>query len=200
MCAQFGRDIVDAESSGGRVGEDAREERAQVAAMGIRRVCLLWVADDERADAAARFDDAGALELRVDARHGVRVDLEIDRELAHRRELVAQLEASGRDCGAQSAVELGVDWCGVAGFDGDESHLSDYTSSLVQVGQKKGPGTNRGQFLAFSEAYFEIIFRLSAAIIILPSFSVTSPVTSTVWEMWAMSLAFFSAASPPVSS
>src|SRR5437773_1601032 len=36
--------------------------------------------------------------------------------------------------------------------------------------------------------------------IILPSFSVTSPVTSTVCEMCGMIFAFFSAASPPPSS
>jgi hypothetical protein len=108
MSAHFGRDIVDAESSGGRVGENTSDERAQLAAMVIRGLRLLRVGDDERANAAARFDDAGALELRVDAGHRVRVDLEVDRELTHGRELIAQLEASGRDGGAQPTVELGV--------------------------------------------------------------------------------------------
>src|SRR5258706_6424846 len=79
-------------------------------------------------------------------------------------------------------------------------HLSYYTSSLVQVRQEKSLGRSKAFFDDRRAAYFEIILRLSAAIIIFPSASVTSPVTSTVWATWAMILAFFSAASPPVST
>ena len=64
MGAHFGRDIVDAESGGGRVAEHASDERAQLAAMVIRRLCLKRLGDDERADAAWRFDDAGAMAAR----------------------------------------------------------------------------------------------------------------------------------------
>src|SRR5262245_13541657 len=50
-------------------------------------------------------------------------------------------------------------------------------------------------------AYLLIIFSESAMIIILPSpWSITSPVTSTVWPTWGMILAFLSAARPPESS
>src|SRR5262245_1059151 len=45
-----------------------------------------------------------------------------------------------------------------------------------------------------------IIFNASAEIVVLPSFSVTSPVTSTVWEMCGTIFALLSAARPPASS
>ena len=108
MRAHLGGDIVDAESSGGRVSDHARDERAQLAAVMVRRLCLLRRGGDERADAAARFDDAGALELGVDARDGVGVDAEVDGELADGGELIADLEAAGGDGGAQAAIELRV--------------------------------------------------------------------------------------------
>src|SRR5438034_1125072 len=49
------------------------------------------------------------------------------------------------------------------------------------------------------QGYFLIIFRVSAAMIILPSFSITSPVTSTVWLTCGTILALLSAARPPAS-
>ena len=109
MRPQLGGDIVDAESGGGGVAEDAGHERAQLTAVMVRRVCLLRRGGDERADAAPRLDDAGALELGVDAGDGVGVDAEVDGELADGRQLIAGLEAAGGDGGAQAAVELRVD-------------------------------------------------------------------------------------------
>ncbi len=64
---------------------------------------------DEGADAAARFDHAGAFELGVDARDGVGVDAELDGELPDGRQLIAGPQAAGRDGGAQRALELRVD-------------------------------------------------------------------------------------------
>ena len=52
--------------------------------------------------------------------------------------------------------------------------------------------------LAFT-GVFLTIFSVSAAIIILPSFSVTSPVTSTVWLTCGIIFALLSAARPPPS-
>ena len=75
-------------------------------------------AADERSDAAARFEDARAFELGVDARDGVGVDAELDGELADGRQLIADLEASGRDGGAQSAVELRVNRRRIPWIDG----------------------------------------------------------------------------------
>src|SRR5205823_1116284 len=49
------------------------------------------------------------------------------------------------------------------------------------------------------QSYFLIIFSVSAAMIILPSFSVTSPVTSTVWLTCGIIFALLSAARPPPS-
>src|SRR4051812_30716516 len=136
MPAQLRGDIVDAESSGSRVSDHARDERAQLAAMMIRRVGLLRRGGDERADAAARFDDAGALELRVDAGDGVGVDAEVDGELAHGRQLSAGRQAAGGNRRAQAAVELRVNRRAVPRVDGDKwsgRHVIYCTNSLEQV-------------------------------------------------------------------
>jgi hypothetical protein len=50
----------------------------------------------------------------------------------------------------ETALELRVNRRGIAWVDGDDAHLSDYTSSLVQVGQDKemeacpAPGGGKG--------------------------------------------------------
>ena len=75
--------------------------RTRVTKARSRRSCsrggcaCAGVGADERPDAAPGLDDAGALELRVDPRHGVGVDAEIDGELADGRQLVARA-AAGR--------------------------------------------------------------------------------------------------------
>src|SRR6185295_1748206 len=141
MRAHLGGDIVDAESSGGRVSDHARDERAQLTAVMVRRLCLLRRGGDERADAAPGLDDAGTLELGIDARDGVGVDAEVDGELADGWELVADLEAAGGDRGAQAAVELGVDRRAVLRVDGNEGagrHVTYCTNSLEQVKPEKG--------------------------------------------------------------
>lgn len=139
MRAHLGGDIVDAESSGGRVGEHAGDERTQLTAVMVRRLSLLRRRGDERPDAAPRVDDAGALELGVDARDGVGVDAEIDGELADGRELIADLETTGGDGGAKAAIELRVDRCAIPRVDGNQGdgHYVHYcTSSLEQVKSK----------------------------------------------------------------
>ncbi len=103
------------------VGEHARDEGAQPAFVLARRVRLRRRGADERPDAAPRFDDAGALELGVDARDGVGVDLQVDGELADGRQLVARLQPAGGDRRAQPALELRVDRRRVAGVDGDDA-------------------------------------------------------------------------------
>ena len=123
------------ESRGGGVGEHAGDERAQPALVLARRLRLRGRGGDERSDAAPRLDDAGALELGVDARDGVGVDAEVDRQLADGRQLVAGPQAAGGDRGAQAALELRVDRRGIAWVDGDDAHLHYNTSSLVQHSQ-----------------------------------------------------------------
>ena len=147
MRAHLGGDIVDAESSGGRVGEHAGDERAQLTAVMVRRLSLLRRRNDERPDAAPRVDDTGALELGVDARDGVGVDAEVDGELADGRELIADMEAAGRDRGAKAAVELRVDRGAIPRVDGNQGggcRVIYCTSSLEQVNQEKSLGANRG--------------------------------------------------------
>src|SRR5207245_8089597 len=88
-------------------------------------VCAGWVSlcrrgADERSDSALRFDDAGTLELGVDPRDRVGIDLEVNRQLAHGRQLVPGTQAARGDGRAQPALELRVDWGRVALVDGDE--------------------------------------------------------------------------------
>src|SRR5471032_1856339 len=107
MRPHLGGDIVDAESCGGRVRENAGDERAQLTTVMVRRVSLLGRGDDERADAAAGLDHAGAL--------------------ADGGELIAGVEASGGDGRAKPAIELRVNRGAVPRVDGNERpgcHLS----------------------------------------------------------------------------
>jgi hypothetical protein len=88
---------------------------------------------DNRSDAAPGLDDAGTLELGVDAGYGVGVDPEIDGELADRRQLIARPDTAGGNRRAEPALELRVDGRRVAWVDGQERHFNYYTSSLVQL-------------------------------------------------------------------
>jgi hypothetical protein len=69
------------------VREDARREARELAALPLGRPCPFGADGDERSDAAARFDDARALEVGVSAGHRVRVDAEVHRQLAYDRHL-----------------------------------------------------------------------------------------------------------------
>ena len=51
---------------------------------------------DEGPDAPARFERAGAFQMRVDLGDGVRIDPQVDRELAHRWKLIADREFTSR--------------------------------------------------------------------------------------------------------
>jgi hypothetical protein len=86
----------------------------------VRRLRLLRCGGDERPDAAPRLDDAGPLELGVDAGDGVGVDAEVDGELADGGQLVAGLEAAGGNGGAKRAIELRVDRSAIPRVDGNE--------------------------------------------------------------------------------
>src|SRR5215471_3093224 len=118
----FRYDLVERESRDGGVREHARDERLEAALVLGGRPRALRRRADERADAAPRFEHSVALEMRVDASDGVRVDAQLDGELADRRQLIAGPEAAGGDRGPQSALDLGVDWGRIAGVDGDDAH------------------------------------------------------------------------------
>jgi hypothetical protein len=102
-------DIVDGEPGSGRIGLDACDERAQPALMVVWWMCLFGSRCHERADAAARFENARPFELGVHARDGIGVHAQLDRELTDCRKLFAHFEAAGGNSGAQGAVELRVD-------------------------------------------------------------------------------------------
>ena len=81
--------FVDGEPGGVGFGEHAHDEAAQSAFLLAWRVCLGRCSCNEGANAALGFDDPCAFQLGVDARYSVGVDLEIDRELTNRGQLVA---------------------------------------------------------------------------------------------------------------
>ena len=131
MFAKRGNHLVDGETGRVGIGEHARDEGAQPTLVLARRVRLRRRRADERSDAALRFDDPGTLEFCIDARDRVGVDTEINRELADGWQLVARTQAAGRDCRAQPAFELGVNWRRVARVERDDAHVIGYTSVLV---------------------------------------------------------------------
>src|SRR5262245_4481566 len=87
-----------------------------------RRPGTLRRGADERSDAAPRLEHAVALEMRVDAGDGVRVDAQVDGKLADGGELIAGAQASGRDGRPQTALDLCVDWRRIARVDGNDAH------------------------------------------------------------------------------
>ena len=91
---QFRPGILDAEAVGGEVREKAIDQPPQLG-RALRGLPAAWrPSRDERPDAASRLEHAIALEVRVDLRDGVRVDLEVHRELTHRRQLLADGQPS----------------------------------------------------------------------------------------------------------
>ena len=114
------------------LGEDAGHKGAQTFFVLFGRPRLLGGRRDERPDAAPRLDRAGALEIGVDAGHGIGVDFQFDGELADGRQLIAGPQPARRHGRPQPAFELGVDGRLVPQVDGDDSHESTCTSTLIQ--------------------------------------------------------------------
>ena len=73
-------------------------------------------------DAAAGLDHSGAFQLRVHPGHRVGVDAEVDRELPHRRQLIADLQTARRDRRPQPAFELRVDRRAIPRVDRHDGH------------------------------------------------------------------------------
>ena len=90
-------DLVDGESAAIGVRQDARDEGPQPAGLLSSRPRLRPPHGDERPDAAACLEHTGALELGIDARDGVRIDAQLDRELANGRQLFSGLQPAGGD-------------------------------------------------------------------------------------------------------
>ena len=131
--------IVDRQSRGVGFGQHTRDERAKAAFVFAGRVGLSRCGADERPDAAPGLQNAGPLEFGVHAGNGVGVDTKLHGQLPHGRKLIARLQSVGGDRRAQSALELRVDWRRVVRVDGDDAHLSYYTSSLVQIRSREAP-------------------------------------------------------------
>src|SRR6185436_13793813 len=136
--------LVAREACRRRVGEHSRHERAQPLRMLPCRSGADRRRVDERSDAAPRLEHAVALELGVDARDRVRVDLELDGQLPYRRQLIAGAQAARGNRRAQAAIELRIDRRAIPGVDGNDGsagHVLYCTSSLIQVNQKKAPAS-----------------------------------------------------------
>ena len=134
------QDIVDGEASRVGIGQDAGNKSSEATLVLPWRVCLRRSGADERSDAAACLDYAGAFEFRVHAGNRVGVDLEVDRQLPDGRELIARSEPASGNRRPEPALELRVDRRPVARVYGDDVHKIYCTSILVQSRQaKSGP-------------------------------------------------------------
>src|SRR5262245_48904930 len=140
MLAERGEHFVDSESRAVGVRQQACDKRTELSALFSGRSRFEPARGDERSDPPARFEDSRTLEVGVHTRHGVGVDAQLDRELTDGWQLIAGVQPPGGDGRAQTVFDLRVDGRRVAGVNREKSHLSDYTSSLVQVGQEKRPG------------------------------------------------------------
>ena len=136
MGVELGTQLVEREPRGIGLREHFGDEGAQPSFVLARRPRLGRSRRHERADTPTRLKHAGPLEVRVDARDGVGVDPQVHRQLSDRRQLVAGTQPSGGHGGPQAALELRVDGGSIAKVDGDDSHLIDYTNSLVQWRQQ----------------------------------------------------------------
>src|SRR5688572_32255969 len=105
MCLKPLEDVVEREAGGRGVRQQPGDESPKPSFVLFRRVGLRRRGADERADAAARLEDARAFELRVDARDRVGVDAQFDGELADGRQLVAGREPAGGNGRAQGRSE-----------------------------------------------------------------------------------------------
>src|SRR5437867_3241316 len=119
---EFSDDLIECESGGGGVGQDAGDKRAPPPLVFARRPGLGRRGGHERPDAAAGFEDARPFELCVHAGNRVGVDAEVDGQLADRGQLDARGEAARRDRRPQPAFELRVDGRPVARVDRDDAH------------------------------------------------------------------------------
>ena len=90
MRRQFGNHIGDSESSCVGVGEDTSDERAQATSTFLGGSGLVRPGGaDERPDAAAGLEHARALEVGIDAGHGVGIDAKVDGQLPDGWKLIA---------------------------------------------------------------------------------------------------------------
>jgi hypothetical protein len=124
MRRQFGDHIGDGEPSRVGVGEDTSDKRAKASSTFLRRAGFFRSGRaDKRSDAAAGFEDARALEVDIDAGHGVGSDAKVDGQLPHGGKLVAGPQTPGRNGGPQPPFELRVNRRPVAWIDGDDTHV-----------------------------------------------------------------------------
>src|SRR5712691_1348146 len=71
--------------------------------------CFLWLRNNERAHAPARFQHAHALQLGIDLSHRVRIDAQIHRQLPHSRQLLADPQFAGSDREPDRALKLSIE-------------------------------------------------------------------------------------------
>ena len=109
MLAERGEHFVDGEPRAVGVRQQACDERSKFSAFFSGRSRLEPARGHERSDAATRFEDAGPFEIGVDARDGIGVDAQLDRELTNGWQLIAGVQPASSDGGAQTVLDLRVD-------------------------------------------------------------------------------------------
>jgi hypothetical protein len=97
MRLDFSDEFARREARGGGVSENACHKRPQPPFVLVSRPRLGRARPDKGSDAASSLEDAVAFELGIHAGNGIRVDAQIDRQLANGRQLIADAETASRN-------------------------------------------------------------------------------------------------------
>src|SRR5437016_4364469 len=100
--------IVNRKAARVRLSNEMISQLAQVPIAIASARGLVRSRGNKSADAPACFDHAGALQLGINFSDGISVDTQLDRQLPHGRQLIAELQPPGRNRKANGPFQLRV--------------------------------------------------------------------------------------------
>ena len=107
--------VVNRKASRVCFGDEMIRQLAQVPVAVLPARCLGRPGSDKSPDPSARFYHATSFQLGVNFGHGVGVDAQLDRQLAHRWQLVADAQLPGRNRKTDRPFKLSVKRCWMVG-------------------------------------------------------------------------------------
>src|SRR5258708_18250802 len=100
--------VVNRKTAGVRLSNEVVRQLAQVPVAITPARSLLGPRTYKSPDTPAGFDHAGALQLGINFGDGIRVDAQLNRQLPHRRQLIADAQPASRDRKANAPFQLSV--------------------------------------------------------------------------------------------
>src|SRR5215831_18853340 len=94
---------------------------------------LVGTRGDKGADPAARLHHAAAFQLGINFGDRIRIDAQVDRQLPHRRQLVANAELAGSNRKANRPVELMINRRRMFRIDLEHDRFTHCTTTMGQV-------------------------------------------------------------------